>query len=65
MTGPSLRRHQPPFRADHVGSLLRVTDRVWLGEPIFSGAFSFLAETVRQAAPDLTAKLTIPSPSWG
>ena len=48
---------------DFESAALRVTDRVSLGEPIFAAAFSFLAETVRQVAPGLTPKLTIPSPS--
>ena len=48
---------------DFESAALRVTDRVSLGEPIFAAAFSFLAETVRQVAPRLTPKLTIPSPS--
>ena len=48
---------------DFEAAALRVTDRVSLGEPIFAAAFSFLAETVRQVAPGLSPKLTIPSPS--
>ncbi|MGA8209668.1 MAG: 5-methyltetrahydropteroyltriglutamate--homocysteine S-methyltransferase [Nocardioidaceae bacterium] len=41
----------------------RVHDRVGLSRTVFGDAFAFLAETVRQTAPGLTPKLTIPSPS--
>ena len=48
---------------DFESAALKVHDRVTLGDTIFGDAFSFLRETVRQTAPDLTPKLTIPSPS--
>ncbi len=48
---------------DFESAALRVHDKVSLGDTIFGDAFAFLAETVRQAAPGLTPKLTIPSPS--
>jgi 5-methyltetrahydropteroyltriglutamate--homocysteine methyltransferase len=48
---------------DFESAALKVHDRVTLGDTIFGDAFSFLQETVRQTAPDLTPKLTIPSPS--
>jgi 5-methyltetrahydropteroyltriglutamate--homocysteine methyltransferase len=48
---------------DFESSALRVADRVHLEEPIFGDDFAYLQETVRQSAPALTPKLTIPSPS--
>jgi methionine synthase II (cobalamin-independent) len=55
--------HNAEGDLDFESAALKVHDRVRLGETIFGDAFSFLAETVRQTAPDLTPKLTIPSPS--
>jgi len=55
--------HNADGDLDFESAALKVHDRVRLGETIFGDAFSFLAETVRQTAPDLTPKLTIPSPS--
>jgi 5-methyltetrahydropteroyltriglutamate--homocysteine methyltransferase len=42
-----------------------ITDRVHLadGEPIFGDHFRFLRDTVTTAAPSMTPKITIPSPS--
>jgi 5-methyltetrahydropteroyltriglutamate--homocysteine methyltransferase len=48
---------------DFESAALKVHDRVSLGETIFGDAFAFLQETVRQSAPGLTPKLTVPSPS--
>jgi 5-methyltetrahydropteroyltriglutamate--homocysteine methyltransferase len=55
--------HNAAGDLDFESAALRVTDRVSLGAPIFADAFTFLAETVRNSAPGLTPKLTIPSPS--
>src|SRR5437867_3720619 len=53
-TGATGARTKPPFRADHVGSLLRPPQLRKAGD-----AFQFLKETVTTNVP----KLTIPSPS--
>jgi 5-methyltetrahydropteroyltriglutamate--homocysteine methyltransferase len=55
--------HNADGDLDFESAALRVHDRVRLGETIFGDAFAFLQETVRQTAPELTPKLTIPSPS--
>ena len=55
--------HNADGDLDFESPALRVHDRVRLGETIFGDAFAFLQETVRQTAPGLTPKLTIPSPS--
>ena len=55
--------HNADGDLDFESAALRVHDRVRLGETIFGDAFAFLQETVRQTAPGLTPKLTIPSPS--
>ena len=55
--------HNAEGDLDFESAALRVHDRVRLGETIFGDAFAFLQETVRQTAPGLTPKLTIPSPS--
>jgi 5-methyltetrahydropteroyltriglutamate--homocysteine methyltransferase len=55
--------HNAEGDLDFESAALRVHDRVRLGDTIFGDAFAFLRETVRQSAPGLTPKLTIPSPS--
>src|SRR6266700_445001 len=50
---------RPPFRADHVGSLLRPRGLLALTHTICGDAFTFLSAAVTTAVP----KLTIPSPS--
>ena len=55
--------HNAEGDLDFESAALRVHDRVRLGDTIFGDAFAFLQETVRQSAPGLTPKLTIPSPS--
>ena len=55
--------HNAEGDLDFESAALRVHDKVTLGDTIFGDAFSFLQETVRQIAPGLTPKLTIPSPS--
>jgi 5-methyltetrahydropteroyltriglutamate--homocysteine methyltransferase len=48
---------------DFESAALRVHDKIGIGDTIFGRAFSFLRETVQQTAPEMTPKLTIPSPS--
>jgi 5-methyltetrahydropteroyltriglutamate--homocysteine methyltransferase len=48
---------------DFSSAALSVHDRVTLGETIFADAFTFLRDTVAEVAPELTPKLTVPSPS--
>ena len=55
--------HNAEGDLDFESAALRVHDRVRLGETIFGDTFACLRETVRQSAPGLTPKLTIPSPS--
>jgi methionine synthase II (cobalamin-independent) len=55
--------HNADGDLDFETAALRVHDRVRLGETIFGDAFAFLQETVRQTAPGMTPKLTLPSPS--
>jgi 5-methyltetrahydropteroyltriglutamate--homocysteine methyltransferase len=45
---------------EFTSAALRIDDRITLTETIFGDAYRFLAE---QVAPDVTAKLTVPSPS--
>ncbi len=56
------------FRNEHgtiefTPAALHVEGRIRLQNPIFSGAFNFLRETVASTGSTLTPKLTIPSPS--
>ena len=55
--------HNADGDLDFESAALRVHERLRLGETIFGDAFAFLKETVAQTAPELTPKLTIPSPS--
>jgi 5-methyltetrahydropteroyltriglutamate--homocysteine methyltransferase len=48
---------------DFESAALAVTERVGLGRTIFGDDFDFLARTAAEQAPDLTPKLTMPSPS--
>ncbi len=48
---------------DFESAALAVTDRVALDHTIFGDDFGFLARTAGEAAPGLTPKLTMPSPS--
>ena len=48
---------------DFSSAALSVHDRVRLGEPIFTEAFTFLRDTAAEIAPGMTPKLTIPSPN--
>src|ERR687888_455957 len=54
-----MRRTTPPFRADHVGSLLRVTGKLggFSGHPMLDH-FRFVKEHAKA-----TPKMTIPSPT--
>jgi 5-methyltetrahydropteroyltriglutamate--homocysteine methyltransferase len=55
--------HNAAGDLDFESAALAVHDRVRLGDTIFGDAFSYLADTVRRTAPEMTPKLTIPSPS--
>jgi 5-methyltetrahydropteroyltriglutamate--homocysteine methyltransferase len=55
--------HNEQGDLDFESAALRVHDRVRLGDTIFGDAFSYLRQTVAGTAPELTPKLTIPSPS--
>jgi 5-methyltetrahydropteroyltriglutamate--homocysteine methyltransferase len=55
--------HNADGDLDFESAALQVHDRVGLGETIFGDAFGFLRDVVTDSAPELTPKLTIPSPS--
>ena len=55
--------HNAEGDLDFESAALQVHDKVGLGETIFGDAFGFLRDVVTDSAPELTPKLTIPSPS--
>lgn len=55
--------HNPQGDLDFESAALSVHDRVALGPTIFGDAFTYLRDRVGAIAPELTPKLTIPSPN--
>ena len=55
--------HNPGGDLDFESPAMAVTKRIGLGHTIFGDAFTHLQSRVGALAPDLTPKLTIPSPS--
>jgi 5-methyltetrahydropteroyltriglutamate--homocysteine methyltransferase len=55
--------HNPQGDLDFESAALAVHERVRLGHTIFGDAFTYLRDRVRDSAPGLTPKLTIPSPN--